>query len=174
MSAARAQRVACTLLLLAGFAVIALLTLELGPMARRVPIVVVFPTVALLAVQLVFDLLPVASRRPPAPAGALFRMRGAPDRARAVLAASSEADDRDPRTEVSTLAWLLALPALVALAGVAVAAPAYALVYLRVRARAPWLISLGTAGAMGVLASGAKHMAPAIPAGPLWTWMGVG
>ena len=154
MSAVEVERLVWTIALLVVIATFAYLTLGLGPTARRVPEVIVVPTLGLLAIQLVLDLRSLGWRR----AGVEISLnKGVDLPAKHHGASPREAEVRrgpEPKRhpEILMLAWLLLLPVLIVGFGELVAMPAYTLVYLRVRARQSWLFSLGMAAVMGGVA----------------------
>jgi hypothetical protein len=174
------ERVLFTLVLLTGIAVLTHQMLELGPIARRVPLVVAVPTLVLLGIQLLLDLVDGGiGRRAPREATELYKVVGVPEKTRSALAASPAgvSDKYQPaRVELVTFAWLLLLPALILLLGVLVATPAFTLLYLRVGARERWLLSLGMAAVIGSLPYGLFRILLSVPLykGQLWAWLGLG
>lgn len=114
-----------TLALLAVVGCQALLTWPAPSSSFLLPACVLVPTAALLAVQLVID----ASRD---------RMRRAREAQPAIAWA---------------VAWLLAMPVLLATAGLVLGGALYTLLYLRLKAGETWLLSgISTAAVGGVLA----------------------
>ena len=146
MRAAGLERTLVTVALFGVTAAFAYLTLDLGSMARRVPIVVVVPTLILLGVQLLLDLTP----------------RGV-----------ARGDVSHPASELATLAWLIFLPVLIAGFGALFALPGYTLLYLKVRARESWSVSLGATVVLGFLAYVVFRFLLTVPLyrGQLWIWM---
>ncbi len=147
MRAAGLERTLVTVALFGVTAAFAYLTLELGSMARRVPIVIVVPTLILVGAQLLLDLTP---------------QRG-----------GARGDVSPPASELTTLAWLTLLPVLIAGFGPLFALPGYTLLYLKVRARENWSVSLALTAVLGLLAYAVFRFLLAVPLyrGQLWIWM---
>lgn len=112
------QRIALTAGLTVLVALAAASATTLGPAARRMPLVVALPTLALLVLELT----------------------------RHVRAARVEADDPAARrVETVTFAWLGGLVAGVWLLGMLAGLPLFLGAYLRTRSREPWTVAIGMA-----------------------------
>ena len=118
----RREAITVTAVLLVVVLVMLTASLSLGPVARRMPLVVAVPTLVLLALELARDM-----RRPRA---------GSPQR---------QASER------VLFLWIACLLALVLLAGMAAGIPLFLLAYMRVHFRESWRASLLLSGAMAVM-----------------------
>ena len=142
------ERAAVTLAFL-GVALLFLgFTLRLGPVARRVPLVVACATVALLAVLAARDL-------------GTLRARG------------GDGGSLLPR-ELSLGATLLLLAALVAVVGAVPAVTLVILLYLRLFGRERWRSAATFAAATGIVAHAlfAQLLGLRVYDGALWRWFG--
>jgi len=171
MNATRAQ-IGFTLLLFAFMTILLLLTLDLGPVARLVPMRVAVPTFLLLLLQLLLDARPSWARR----YGRYVRLHAfrAEDLlqvARRRSAWGKVLDERAER-EQRLLPWVLSLLAGVYLFGFLVATPFFTLLWLKVRARAGWRLSaLMAAGLWGLLYGLLHHLLRArLFEGIVWHW----
>jgi hypothetical protein len=129
MSASRPGQVAVTVSLL-GFAIlIAVLSAGLGPVARIVPLSVVFPVIALLLYQIGREL----SQRPDA-----------------------RAEVTPPRIdgERRMLAWLIALAVLVYALGITVGGAVFVVLYLKFESGETWFVSAASSFAVAVILRG--------------------
>jgi hypothetical protein len=141
-------------LLLSFAAVIAVLTFRLSPVARLVPVFVLVPTLALLALGFVLEL------RRARPGSLPSRGRGA-----APIEASSEH---------KVLAWILSLPILVVLIGLAPAVLAFTFLCLRGWARLSLLRSSAIAAVMAAAVYGMSSIAVSQRALEGWIWTALG
>jgi hypothetical protein len=145
-------RLSFTLVLLAFALLILVLTLMLGPTARLVPLRIAMPTVGLLVFQALRDVR------------------------REATADATETQARpDDTSELAVLLWVLALPALVYLGGLVIAAPIYAFVYLRWRSRLSNVRAAGVAIVAWGLAYGVFELLMVAGAyeGRVWVWLGL-
>ncbi len=118
---------AFTLCLLAGVLVLAYLTLGLSPTSRWVPLVVVVPLLALVVLELKRDVRDADTEE-----------------------TDAEETDVPPGSERSVLLWVLALPALVQTLGILVGPGLFALLYLRVKGKEPWVFALTVSALTGL------------------------
>ncbi|MHB8836526.1 MAG: hypothetical protein ACYC9Y_12595 [Candidatus Methylomirabilia bacterium] len=144
------ERALLTLALTACAGAFALLSLTLGPVARRVPLVVGSGTFALLIYQCWAEI------------------------ARGAAAPESDRGPRRRERELAMLATILVLAVLVALAGPAPAAGLYVLFHLRVLGGEAWGTALAFAGGFLVLTTALLRsvLQVRLCEGPLWTWLG--
>ena len=167
-------------------------TSELGRVARFVPLLVMAPTLALLAFQVALDVFPrlrgisrgleaVRWLPPPAkpeampaampvtmPAATAATIPGTlPQEERAVGAAAKQG-------ATARFLWTLALPGMVYLLGFSVAVPLHALVYLRGLSGERWRLALAVAAGLAVLAWLVARLVAAVSLWPGWVWMRVG
>lgn len=165
-----------TLVLLAFVAVMFVMTLSLGRVARLVPLVVAVPTLVLLAVQLMLDAAPGLAAS--FSAMELKDPFGIRPRLESILAAVSnggESDDaRRHLREQSTFLWLTLMFALIYLFGFVVALPSYTFLYLHRRSGEGWMTSALVAAVMAALPYGIFVVALRLHLyeGVLWNWLG--
>jgi len=115
---------------------------SMSPTARWVPLLIALPTVALLSIQSLRELV-----------------------TRTVQA-------NDIRREVRVIIWLLALPIMVYVLGFLVAVPIYLLVYLRRRASLAWRQALSSAViAALMLFALQRFLELQMYGGLLWNWL---
>ncbi len=171
------EKAVLTLLLFAFAALVLYLTLELSRVARLVPLSVAIPTVGLLLLQLLLDLVPGLSRR----YGGfkhmkLYRIEWVREKIRTSFIADPGVPAQEPQAaKVSMFAWLIMMLSLVYLLGFLIAMPLYTLLYLRRRSGEGWLLSLAVAGATWSLPYGVFHLAlrTRLHEGQLWAWLGL-
>ena len=164
-----------TCVLLLGVLVMLALTPRLGSIARFVPLVVLLPTAALLAVQLGRDLAHREERARPAP-----EAHAAPA---AAVPQEPPASGTAPRPPVSgtpaalltrplaRFVWALSLPGVIYLLGFPAAVPLHAFLYLRVLSRERWSISLLVPAGLLCVLLFLTRLVPGAALWPGWTWM---
>jgi hypothetical protein len=148
-------------------------TPHLGRIARLVPLLVIVPTLALLALTLVGDLVP-----------RFRRINEGMERARWLPLPKREArEDRDRGSEqaaplaggaLGRLVWTLCLPVLIYGLGFCVGIPVHALVYLRRFSKERWLLSLAIPAGLGGLMLLLPRLVPAVSLWPGWIWVRLG
>jgi hypothetical protein len=140
------QRVALTAGLTVLVATAAVSATALGPAARRMPLVVAVPTLALLLFELTRQL------------------RSAP---RASV-------DQTARVEAVSFAWLVALVAGVWLVGMQAGLPLFLVTYLRTRSHESWTTAIGMAVGVWVVLFGVLDRVLGIQmhAGLIGSWIG--
>jgi hypothetical protein len=132
-------------LLFAGFAVLIITTsLELGVVARRVPLAVAVPTLVLLMYQTFVDTVSAAGRRLSQPPAALEKRpcRQAPN-----SQAEEDAPDRG-LTERGMVASISLFAIALYLLGPYPAVPLYVLLHLKILGKERWFAAVGTAMAV--------------------------
>jgi len=166
-----------TLFLSAFIALLLYLTLELGRVARLVPLSVVIPTLGLLLLQLLLDLVPRLTRRCDSfELTRLYRTEWVREKVRTSFTSNPEVPPKESQTtELSMFAWLMMMLVLVCLLGFLIAVPLYTLLYLRGRSGEGWTLSLSVAGAMWSLPYAVFHLAlnTRLYEGQLWGWLGL-
>ena len=137
-----------TLVFTTSTALVVVMSLDLSPVARRAPLLVALPTLALLA----FELLAGVSRI----------------RARSVI------EEHSLRVrERALILWAGVLLASSALLGMLVGLPAFLLLYLRYRSAERWMVALAVAAGFWTLLYGVLVLVLRLPlyAGRLWSWL---
>jgi hypothetical protein len=124
--------VAGAMLAATGWVIVA--SAALGPVARRMPLVVAIPTLLLLALELGREWRLARDR-----GGAEAAHHGAPP------------TSRRQSSERAMLGWLGILLALVVVAGMAAGVPLFLLAYMRVHFRESWRAALGLSGCVAIL-----------------------
>ena len=121
--------------MLAATASVIAASVALGPVARRMPLLVAIPTLLLLAFEL---------------GGELRLARGPREAPRIPRRRSSER---------AMFGWIGMLLALVVVAGMAAGVPLFLLAYMRVHFRESWRASLGLSGGVAILlAAGLQYL----------------
>lgn len=166
------RRACFTLLLLAFAGVILSMTFGLGRIARMVPLAVVVPTLLLLALQLMMDLLPgLAQTYGRLENKDLFGVQGLREK---INEAVETAKDGAPQGDKESRAflWLLTMLALVYLLGLLIALPLYTLLYLKSGSE-KWLTAIVIASAIFCLIYGVSILNSGAPLyeGLLWNWL---
>jgi hypothetical protein len=167
------RRRACfTSLLLASAGVILYKTFGLGRVARMVPLAVVVPTLLLLALQLMMDLLPgLAQTYGRLENKDLFGVQGLREK---TGEPGEAAKDRPPQShkEGKALLWLLTMPALIYLLGLLIALPLYTLLYLKSGSE-KWLTAIVIAAVIFGLIYGISTLNAGVRLyeGLLWEWL---
>lgn len=140
------ERQIFVLALLAFAAVMIYATVGLSEVARLVPLAVLVPTLVLLVIQLCLDLAPDFVQKHSAierkDVFGIEKMR-----LKAGENAANAAASRG-RRELSVFLWIAFLPILMFLLGSLIALPLYLLVYLKVRSKERWLLSISLAVGM--------------------------
>ena len=135
-----------TLALLAFAAVMLYATGGLSEVGRLVPLSVLVPTLGLLLVQLCLDLAPRFVRK-----HSLLEQKDVfgieQMRPKAAEEAANSAISRGSR-EVSVFAWVAFVPGVMYLLGPLIALPLFLLLYLKIRSKEGWVLSIGVAVAM--------------------------
>ena len=164
------EQAAFTLFLLAFVGLLFYSTMGLDHVARLVPMRVVIPTFAMLAVQLLLDLNPslaqwISSSEKTDLLG-VTRLRG---RAGGEMASAAGGRNREERR---ALLWVLLLLVFIYLLGFPIAVPLYTLLYLKKRAEEGWVLSLGITVTLSslVYAVFALVLPTRLYSGELWIW----
>ena len=141
------QRVALTAVLAALVAAVAASATTLGPAARRMPLVVAVPTLALLLFELT------------------RQVRSAP---------RASDDDKARRVEAVSFAWLVALVSGVWLLGMQAGLPLFLVTYLRTRSHESWTTAIGMAVGVWAVIFGVLDGVLGIQmhAGVIGSWIG--
>lgn len=148
-------------------------TMGLGHTARLIPEKVIIPTLFLLSIQFVFDLVPRLSEK----FAALTQLR-----LPRVEQLSAEAREKSieealgsghTRRMLSNVLWFCSVPVLIYLLGLTIAAPLYTLIYLRGRCGERWRTSVLLAAAMGGLVLGVFGLILGVTfdEGYIWKWL---
>lgn len=172
MKATLNQRAGLTLVFLAFAGTLFYLSFGLGSVARTVPFAIVIPTLLLLVVQLLMDLLPglaAAYRR--VENKDLFKVEGFRGQfGKPTRDKSSEALER--KSEAKALLWLLAMLAMIWILGFVLALPLYTLIYLKKRSE-KWLVAIPIALVIGCLVYGLSllNLGARLYEGLLWQWL---
>jgi hypothetical protein len=165
-----------TLLLFAFVALLSSLTLGLGRVARLVPIVVVIPTLLLLVIQLMIDLLPqLAKKYSIIERQDVFRVEPLREKSLSGLSDERQEEDVSRRNrELKALLWLLVMFGLIYLLGFLIALPLYVFLYLKQQSGEGWMISITTAAGIFALLYGVFVFAigTGLYEGHLWRWIG--
>jgi len=137
-----------TLVFTTSTALVVVMSLDLSPVARRAPLLVALPTLALLAFELLADVSRI--------------------RARSVI------EEHSLRVrERALILWAGVLLASSALLGMLVGLPAFLLLYLRYRSAERWTVALAVAAGFWTLLYGVLVLVLRLPlyAGRLWSWL---
>lgn len=162
-----------TFLLLAFVAVVFFLTLGLGRIARLVPLVVAVPTLGLLAIQSILDVMPrLAGKSGAFDKKDVFGVRPLLEK-RQVRVDREPAGTRRRSRELTTVLWLSLMFALIYLCGFVVALPTYTFLYLKRRSGAGWRTSAAVAAGMVALLYGVFVFVLPVRMyeGLLWNWL---
>jgi hypothetical protein len=166
------RRASFTFLLLAFAGVILYMTFGLGRVARMVPLVVVVPTILLLVLQLMMDLLPgLAQTYGRLENKDLFGVQGLREKISEAVEAEEDGA-RQSHKERRAFLWLLTMLALVYLLGLLIALPLYTLLYLKSGSE-KWLTAIVMAAAIFGLIYGVSTINSGAPLyeGLLWNWL---
>ena len=167
-------RTVFTLLLLSFVLILFILTLDLGRVARLVPLKVVVPTLVFLVVQLVLELVPkLAQKFNRFEKIRFIESEQLRERTRISSAVSVMGKSRANR-ELRMFAWILSLPVFIYFFGLLIAIPMFMVFYLRWRSGERWLFSiLMTAGMSGLLYGGfVIALRTHLYEGLIWNWLG--
>jgi len=141
-----------TLLLLSFVLILFIFTLDLGRVARLVPLKVVVPTLVLLVVQLVLELVPKLAQRFKRFEKLRFDKSEQLQEKTRIHSPVSVTENSRGKRELHMFAWILSLPVFIYFFGFLIAIPMFMLFYLRWRSGERWLFSiLMTAGMWGLL-----------------------
>lgn len=134
-----------TLALLVFVTVILYGTAGLSEVGRLVPLSVLVPTVVLLLVQLCLDLAPGFVQK-----HSVLEKKDVFGVERMRPKAAEEADSRASRArrEMSVFAWVAVIAGLMYLLGSLIGLPLFLFLYLKIRSREGWVLSVGVAAAM--------------------------
>lgn len=172
----RMVRMGFTLFLLAVTALLFLLTLDLGRIARLVPLWVVIPTLGLLLLQLIVDVAPSKPEGRHHPRTPWLWMAARPT---ALGGTGIHPAVAGPQSNVVQLPgrnfmWIAWMAVSIWLVGLLYAVPLYALLYLRTRAGQGWRSSIAVASAMGlILYTLIVHvLGKSLDGGQFWIWLG--
>ena len=138
-----------------------------------VPLAVLVPTLALLTCELVLDLAPDFVRRH---SSIEHKDVFGIERVRArVQKEDTNSEGSRRRKELDVIAWLLLMLVVIYVFGLLAALPLFSFLYLKVRAKESWVLSMCVAGAMLGFLYGVFVAALNIPMydGRLWSWLGV-
>ena len=147
-----------TLIIMAFVSLLFYLTANLSPVARLVPLTVLIPTLGLLTLQLVLDLVPglegIYRRFEKVDLFGLEQIRErVPTQDQAEPVQGIDEGSRRHR-ELSLLLWILLLLILIYLFGFLIAPPAFTFLYLRWRSGESWKLSIAMAVGIGGLLYG--------------------
>lgn len=138
-----------TFTVLVFFLVLALfvLTMQLGHVARLVPLKVVIPALVLVLFQLLLDLMPGLARR-----FAPFEQVDLPARKDIRSSRAASLDNRSfPQKETLAIFWIVLALVLIYLLGLLIGLPLYLFLYLKIPARESWRVSVSTSIVFGGL-----------------------
>jgi len=156
-------------------------TLQLGPVARLVPLAICVPTLALVVFQLALDVFPALARRfAPLERRELIGVAAVRERVHPEhLLVREHPTPEDPATpresEARAFAWMGAMLASGWLLGFALGGPLFALLYVRFHGRRGWPVALVVAAGLGgaiVVVFGWILKAP-LWRGLVWPWLGL-
>ncbi len=170
------ERAIFTLVLLAFVALIFYITLGLGPVARLVPLRVAVVTLVLILFQSLLDVLPRLAQRihiieqtDPLKTGQIKGVAKSPARSN-----SHQGAARFPTLtrEVGVFLWILMIPAAIYLFGFLMAVPLYMFLFLKVRSREGYLVSIAAAIGLMCLLYGIFDILLSIrlEGGVIWRW----
>ena len=172
----RMARIGFTLFLLAVAALLFCLTLDLGRIARLVPLWVVIPTMGLLLLQLIVDIAPkeAKARHHPRADWLLGTVRQTAIGDTGTHSAAAGPQSHDVHSVGRNFIWIAWMVISIYLLGVLYAVPFYALLYLRMQARQGWRSSIAVASTMGlVLYALIVHvLGKTLYGGRFWIWIG--
>ncbi|GEM_PF-2415777 len=171
-----------TLFLFAVVTVSLFLTLRLGQVARLVPLAVIVPTLALLAFQLLLDIMPHLRQQFSSLENKdLFHVRRLrekslhPNNSTETTAAMADEEQGLRRNEMITMLWILLLPVFIYLFGFLLALPWHTFCYLRWRSGESWLMASGVASGVFALVYSVfvLTLRMALYEGELSRWLGL-
>lgn len=163
-----------TLLLLSFILILFILTLDLGRVARLVPLKVVVPTLVFLVFQLVLELAPELAQKFNRFEKIRFvKTEQLRERTR-ITSAISVTRNLRANKELGMVAWILSLPVFIYFFGLLIAIPMFMLFYLRWRSGERWLFSIVMTASIWGLIYGVFVIALRIHfyEGLLWNWFG--
>ena len=163
-----------TLLLFAFVTYLLYLTLDLGSVARLVPLQVAVPTLAFLTIQLVLDLAPVLAQK--FSPFEKIRFVGTQALQDQTLADAPGAVTRTliDRRGLCAFFWILLMLFFIYVFGFLLAIPLYTFLYLTIRGKQRWLLSIAMAATLWGLVYGvfAVLLNSSLHRGHLWSWLG--
>ena len=165
------ERSLVTILLLIFVCALFYASLGLSPVSRVVPISVLIPTIALIALQLILDIAPsVVSRLRAIDQKDVFGV----DHLRGDRRDNSVDPISRRNVELNVILWVLMLPLMIYLLGLIAALPLFAFLYLKVRSAEGWMLSMVTSGVLlAFVYSILRFTFPAaLKLGYIWTWFG--
>jgi hypothetical protein len=171
----RMARIGFTLFLLAVTALLCYLTLDLGRIARLVPLWVVVPTLGLLLLQLIADVAPKEikghhhSRAP-----WLLAMAGQKQGSGKGIQMKVGRQPSEAHLAGRNFIWISWMVISIYLLGLLYAVPLYTLLYLKSRAGQGWRSSIAVASSMGfILYALIVHvLGKTLNEGQFWIWIG--
>lgn len=167
-----------SLVLLILVSLIFYISLDLGRLARLVPLRVVVVTLALVVFQLLLDLLPGLAERNNADGetGALEIGQGEGIGKIVPKSDLAKIQVRIPRSqkELGVFLWVLAIPAFIYLFGFLTTLPLYTFLSFKLRSRESWLVSTATASLVLCLIYGVFVilLGARLEEGVFWHWLG--
>jgi len=128
-----------------------ILSLQLGPVARTIPLLVGVPTLILVITQFFADVMHHWTKKIKKYTGGKI-LRDQEERAKTIVKDSTETSNKplkkeegkDIRTkELKMFSWILSLFALIYFIGYLIAVPLFLMLYLKIYAKERWVISVG-------------------------------
>jgi hypothetical protein len=163
-----------TLLVLAYVGIILYFTLHLGRTARMVPLIVIIPTLALLVLQVLLDIVPGFGRMK-ANFGKTDIYRVVRSKEKIQEGPEISAEKMTPiRSELSVLLWALIMLFFIYLFGLIIALLLYIFIHLKKRSNEGWIISIAMAATTSGLLCLVLFLLPhsLLYKGNLWIWLG--
>lgn len=154
-------------------------TLELGRVARLVPFKVVIPTLGLLLVQLLLDLIPQwAEKYQQWERIDLFRVKPSRERTERQVSWQEEGTKGEMlkgSKELLIFFWIGLFLIFISFFGFFIAIPFYTFLYVRERAGEGWFLALGLSAGTGSLIYGVFTLllGARLYEGLLWRWLGM-
>jgi hypothetical protein len=156
-------------------------TLDLGPVARFVPLAVVVPTLALVLFQLALDCFPRLARRFAAlERSELIGVQGVREQVHPEhIPVREHPTPEDPAPagdgDAQAFAWMGGALASAWLLGFTLGGPLFALAYVRFHGRRGWGVAAGLAAGLGLAVVGVFEGIFDAPLwrGALWAWLGL-
>jgi hypothetical protein len=163
-----------TLILFAFVTYVLYLTLDLGSVARMVPLQVAIPTLAVITIQLVLDLVPVLAQK--FSPFEKIRFAGTEALQNKTLADGPGSVTRTllSRRELCAFFWIFLMLLYIYVFGILLAVPLYTFLYLTIRAKERWLLSIVMAATLSGLVYGVFVLLldASLYRGHLWDWLG--
>jgi hypothetical protein len=154
--------------MLAATAAVIAASVSLGPVARRMPLVVALPTLLLLALELarLIRHAPARDAEAPPPQPSAQCGGGASLSAGASAKAEAPRIARRQTSERVMFGWIGILLALVVAAGMAAGVPLFLLAYMRLHFGESWRASLGLSGCVALLLTAGLQYLLGLPLHP--------